>query len=342
MSDGTLRLSERSSVPATPEANTWGVYATSDGIYSIDDVGSTAVLAASSDYLPIINTASRYAMNGRLTLLSGTPVTTSDYATTDATTIYLTPYMGDEIGLHDGSTDITAWTTYSLSNEPHIHLDSTTDYTSSDNFDIWAYPTTDLVVELASTKWTNDTTRATALTTVSGVYCKTGATNYRYIGTIRMLAEGQCEDSVSRRFVWNYYNRVMRCVKTHNTTASWTYATASWREYNSGTGQVRGQFIVGVTEEVYFSLLNCYGTGADGNYYDFLLVYDATDGTNVITETEQLYVSPIVNCGSGFGIMFAAGYHYITLLEYANSSSRFTVYGVLPSYPLGGQVTTLC
>lgn len=51
MSDGTLRLSERSSVPATPEVNTWGVYATSDGIYSIDDAGTSIVLAASSDYV---------------------------------------------------------------------------------------------------------------------------------------------------------------------------------------------------------------------------------------------------------------------------------------------------
>jgi hypothetical protein len=314
MSDGTLRLSERSSVPATPEANTWGVYATSDGIYSIDDTGATVVLAASSDYLPIINTASRYAMNGRLTLLSGTPVTTSDYATTDATTIYLTPYMGDEIGLHDGSTDITAWTTYSLSNEPHIHLDSTTDYTSSDNFDIWAYPTTDSVVELASTKWTNDTTRATALTTVSGVYCKTGATNYRYIGTIRMLAEGQCEDSVLRRFVWNYYNRVKKILITAESTGH-TY-NGGQRLWNNSLTNNRVSAVIGLEDNYYTAVFKTI-INSGGNAQVHVGNVSASFGFPAI----ESYVPYISGMFATINALQTLGYNDYCLWEFASVSS---------------------
>src|SRR5690349_2342000 len=45
----------------------------------------------------------------RLTLTSGTPVTTSNV--TGATTIYLTPYLGNQIWLYSGS----VWVSYSLS-----------------------------------------------------------------------------------------------------------------------------------------------------------------------------------------------------------------------------------
>jgi hypothetical protein len=76
MSDGTLRFSERNSPPATPEVNTWGIYATSDGVYSIDDLGASVVLAATSDYniavattdadglLPKLSGSSDYFMDG--------------------------------------------------------------------------------------------------------------------------------------------------------------------------------------------------------------------------------------------------------------------------------------
>jgi hypothetical protein len=76
MSDGTLRFSERNSPPATPDPNTWGIYATSDGVYSIDDLGASVVLAATSDYniavattdadglLPKLSGSSDYFMDG--------------------------------------------------------------------------------------------------------------------------------------------------------------------------------------------------------------------------------------------------------------------------------------
>jgi hypothetical protein len=76
MSDGTLRFAERNSPPATPDPNTWGIYATSDGVYSIDDLGASVVLAATSDYniavattdadglLPKLSGSSDYFMDG--------------------------------------------------------------------------------------------------------------------------------------------------------------------------------------------------------------------------------------------------------------------------------------
>jgi hypothetical protein len=267
----------------------------------------------------------KYPMNGRLTLLSGTPVTTSDYATTDATTLYLTSYMGDEIGLHDGSTDTTAWTTYSLSNEPHIHLDATTDYTSSDNFDIWAYPTTDSVVELASTKWTNDTTRATALTTVAGAYCKTAATNYRYIGTIRMLAEGQTEDSVLRRFVWNYYNRTQRYLFLYNATGH-SYNVGTWRKWNASDASNILLSVIGVAEDGLILTSTTKGsTGANTicwvNGAEFQPIAQYVNSS-----------TSLISAGIAGQFFPISGLNTIQMYEYGDGSSVFTWMNISSSF----------
>ena len=85
---------------------------------------------------------------------------------------------------------------------------------------------------MASTVWTNDSTRATALTTQDGVLVKTGATDYRYIGTIRINGTGgQCEDTEIFRGVWNFYNRTIR----HFHDEEWTDHTynGALRKWNN-------------------------------------------------------------------------------------------------------------
>ena len=136
---------------------------------------------------------------GRLTLLTGVPVTLADQAA--KTTIYFTPFKGNRISLYDG----TGWVTHVFTQKS-----LTVPATTSTPFDIFAYSDSGTVT-LEALNWTNDTTRATALTTQDGVLVKTGVTTRRYLGTGRTTAvEGQIEDSVALRFLWNYYNRVER------------------------------------------------------------------------------------------------------------------------------------
>lgn len=174
----------------------------------------------------------------RLTLTSGTPVTTSDV--TAATTLYFTPYKGSLISLYDGT---SIWATIS-SAEMSIAVPATT----SQMYDVFCYnnsgvPTLELLA------WTNDTARATALVLQNGVYVKSGATTRRYVGSFRTTGvSGQTEDSNAKRYVWNMYNRVVRNLRRIETTASWTYSTNTLRQANAAAAN-QLDFVRGLDED---------------------------------------------------------------------------------------------
>lgn len=176
---------------------------------------------------------------GRLTLTSGTPVTTSDV--TGAETLYYCPYKGNRIALYDG----TNWVVRSFS-ELSIDVPDATNV-----YDVFAYDNSGTVT-LELTAWTNTTTRATALTTQNGVYVKTGALTRRYLGSFysTTAGNGQIDDSsavTKGRYLWNYYNRVARPFKTNNIT-NWNYTTATIRQANNSTTN-QLNYVVGVIED---------------------------------------------------------------------------------------------
>jgi hypothetical protein len=183
--------------------------------------------------------AKTYALRiceGRLTLTAATPVTSADV--TAATTLRFTPYGGSRIALYDGS----AWNVRSFS-EFTIAVPATT----STMYDVWVFdnagtPTLEVLA------WTNDTTRATALTTQDGVLVKTGALTRRYVGSFRTTTvSGQTESSFREAVVWNYYNRVRRGLRVTEATSSWAVHA---RDVPAGTrdGNQSGGRRVGVAE----------------------------------------------------------------------------------------------
>lgn len=240
----------------------------------------------------------------RLTLTTALPVTTADV--TAATTVYLTPYHGNYIGLYDGAdwdlfslsevsiklTDTQTGTTTNTSTSVTgltdtsqfivgmevtgtgipgsttiSSVDSGTAITLSNaatgsasvslTFKVPANRNLDLFLfsnagtpKLEMTAWTNDTTRATALTTQNGIYVKTGATTRRYVGTVRTTATaGQTEDSQTSRFVWNAFNRKGRSLwRNYNATTTYTYNSTTWRQSNAvATNKVSA--VIGLAEE---------------------------------------------------------------------------------------------
>lgn len=175
---------------------------------------------------------------GRLTLTTAVPVTTADV--TNAGTIYFTPFRGNRLALHDG----TGWVTHILT-EISIAVPNTV----ATMYDVFCYsnagtPTLEALV------WTNDTTRATALTTLDGVLVKTGATTRRYLGSFRTddNLSAKCTNSLLRRYLWNYYNRVMRPQRVIN-ASSHTYNVATWRPFNNSQTSSQVQFVIGVLED---------------------------------------------------------------------------------------------
>lgn len=154
----------------------------------------------------------------RLTLTTGVPVTTGDV--TAAGTLYLSPLTGSHITVFDGS----IWKTFSTA---EISLALT--LTSGKPYDIFAVISAGAVT-LESLVWTNDTTRATALTTQNGVLVKTGATTRRYLGTLYSSGANTTEDSVAKRYLWNYYHRFDRPMQVLEATDSWTYTLVAFQQ----------------------------------------------------------------------------------------------------------------
>lgn len=174
---------------------------------------------------------------GRLTLTSGTAVTTSDV--TAATTIYFTPYSGNYITLYTSS----AWKNYTFT-----QLSIAVPNTTATMYDVFVYDNAS-VLTLELVAWSSDNSRATAIALQDGVYCKNGALDRRYVGSFRTTAvAGQTEDSAAKRYVWNYYNRVIKYFSKTDATATWNYTTAAFQQANANAAN-QVEMVVGVVED---------------------------------------------------------------------------------------------
>lgn len=172
---------------------------------------------------------------GRLTLSSGDPLAGSDQ--TAKTTVYYTPYVHGYISLYN-STD-SAWYRVKFT-EKSVAVPSTT----ATPFDVFGYLSSgDLALETLD--WTNGTTRATDLARFEGALVKSGDSTRLYLGTGRTTSSsGQCEDSVTKRFLVNYYNRRPRTLVKSLSGAGYTYSVTTVRQTNGDTGN-KVEFVVG-------------------------------------------------------------------------------------------------
>lgn len=252
---------------------------------------------------------------GRLSLTSGTAVTTSDV--TGAGTLYWVPFNGGQVATYNGSTwDLTTiteksislgtskkwvnydvfmvngtnalelleWKSVTASNNPAagsavaINVADTTGvavgdiitvantaHTTVELCEVTAFVTnTSVTVRTLANSYTGPKVyyraRATALTTQDGVYVKSGAATRLYLGTVRMTAGdgtsgGTCADAAATRFCWNNFNRRQKSLLGQDTTASWTYNTATIRAANANAtdGQGRVSFICGLAEDMMYA-----------------------------------------------------------------------------------------
>jgi hypothetical protein len=253
--------------------------------------------------------------DGRLTLTTAVPVTVSDV--TAATTLYFTPYKGNRIALFDG----TSWKVLTFT-EKSLDISA---LVANTNYDVWAFNNSGSVT-LEATAWASDTARATAITLQNGVYVKSGSTTRRYLGTIRITGTtGQCEDSVTKRFVWNYHHRVPRSFVVVDNTATWVYASTTWRAANNSTSN-RIQFVKGLSEDIVWATLQDRAdTGGAGNIAGISFGYDST--TVIDTQGGYSGNASVVNAPSvAYSKVITLGYHYIQALEQATAGS-VTFYG---------------
>ena len=257
----------------------------------------------------------------RLTLETGVPVSTSDQ--TAKTTVYATPYVGNRMALYD--TTLAQWILWS-SAEFSIALPATT----STLYDVFAYSNSGtLTLELVA--WSSDTARATALVRQDGILCKTGDLTRRYLGSVRTTTvSGQTEDSLAKRYLWNFYHRMERAMRNAaETTNTWNYTTATWRQANAAaTNQL--DFVIGVSEDMVraevFAIANNTNSQVDGGVgigldstsanSAMLMTGGQSDNAGIYQQYYALYHAAI-----------AAGRHTLVWLERAEAVGTQTWVG---------------
>ena len=289
-----------------------------------------------------------YSPGGRLTLTTALPVTTADV--TAATSIYYTPYKGDLVPIYSGS----AWSETTFT-ELTLVLDLTAAHTgyqqSGKNFDLFVVNDAGTIRLGTGPAWTSDTGRGTGAGTtelqmVNGILTNkvsmtlrwgsasgntiTAAVNTAtYVGTMRASADGQCESSLLKRYLWNCHNRVLMTMVAVDTTDSWTYSTAAWHQANaSAANQI--DYVVGLSEDA-VSVTVVGAATSSGATVRQVAVGMGIDVTNA--DSAQLRLNGPVNNGanrtpSSYYVGFPGlGRHFLAWLEYGAGADTQTFYG---------------
>lgn len=256
--------------------------------------------------------------NGRLTLTSGVPVTTADV--TGAGTLYWALYGGNQIGLYTGS----GWTSATVG-----ELSIAVPAVANQVYDVFIDYNSGSPA-LVLTAWTNDTTRATALTKQDGIYVQTGALTRRYVGTVRTVTASQLNDSMALRHVWNYYNRVERPCRVKEATDSWNYTTAVFRQANNSTAN-QLDIVVGVAEDAFSAYVAAIATNTNGGVlFNVSISEDSATvpSSNVLaTQISDTGVSQFTAVRAELVTIPAAGRRYFAWLEYSAATGTTSWYG---------------
>ena len=292
--------------------------------FKITGLGDPTAAQDAATKIYVDGAGSKNAVAGRLTLTSGTAITTADVSS--ASTIYFTPFRGNTIAIYDG----TQWDGVAFS-----EVSVTVPATTSTPFDVFATANSG-TLSLIVTSWTNDTTRATALTTQDGVLVKSGTTTQRYLGSGRTTSvSGDTEDSKAARYLWNYYNRVPRTMQVTEGTDTWTYTTAAFHQTNA-TSRNQLELMIGVSEDMVgaTAMSMAANTSASASASGLtILVGIGLDATNTASVGYMNAASEICGTNAIGGIVAqwygypGIGRHFLAWLEYSEAMGATTWYG---------------
>lgn len=254
--------------------------------------------------------------NGRLTTESGVGVSSSDR--TSQGTIYFTPWNGSQVGLYNGS----SWTIHTFT-ERSLALSS---LTSGKNYDVFLYNNSGTLTLELSAAWTNNTTRADALTLQNGIYVKSGSTTRRYLGTICTTGTTTTEDSLTKRFLWNLYNQVPRPLYVVDTADSWAHTIDAFRQAR-GSSANQVEFVQGLPQRV---VANSRVYGGNSGSAILIAAGIGLDSTTVNSARLCADATPAAGASvastANYEAIVSAGYHYLAWLERGSATTGTTTF----------------
>jgi hypothetical protein len=292
---------------------------------------------------------SRVSPQGRLTLVSGTPVMTTDQSA--KTIIYYTPFVGDLCPIYDGTAYIPT-----VFPEVSLTLDAT-NAPINKLFDVFLINDAGTVRLVYGPAWSSDSTRGTGAgttelqmlngiltnkVTLTGRYDSThtvvvAANQATYVGTFRTGVAGQTSQlfggiagggSPSFLGLWNMYNRRAVAVSLSDNTSTWNYTSATKRAMNGSTNN-RHSYVCGWVEDwMFYEFHMTFRAAASAGYVDFGIGVDVTNAISL--KLLEPYASTYAVSGT-FGLSDRAlpllGFHFMQWVEGGDGVNNNTMVG---------------
>lgn len=337
---GTTLTSTATTAVTLPTTGTLATLAGSEALTNKSVNGVTLTTGGSSS--AFLNGAGSYVSSsststtpsGRLTLTTGTPVTTSDAP--NATIIYLTPFKGNTHPIYNGSNFVG--TTFT---EVSVTLDATNTVGGS-IYDAFIYNDSGTIRLGYGPAWTNTTTRSAAITLLQGIYVNNATITLRYdsthtssvaanqatlVGSFRASANGQTSDTKQFRFLYNVYNQAPRQLQRLETTASWTYTTATIHQANSSTAN-DVEVLDGLgTSVADVALLAISGNATGATIWNGIGLDSTTAPTGISGSYANVTSGGVGNVTANFNGYTGIGFHQLNWLEESQAAGTTTFYG---------------
>lgn len=295
-------------------ANESNVSLTSDEhLVLIFDGGHWHDMSGSHDF-------SDYHADGRLSMTSNNPYY---YGNSSGATLYYVEHIGNKITVFDDDDR-----PYEMTFTDYLSL-SAAGWTNGKNYDIFVYDNAGTLT-LSSAIWTDDTTRATAISRVDGMLVQTADHTKKYLGTVRTSGTSQVSDTDHKRFVWNYYNRLPKAFVGTMPAGTWSYTTGAWRPYpnNSSTNGLF-EFVVGYDATFVYCYFNV-GWWSTSGVMRFGVGYDSTSTPDTEGPVARGAFATSNSSECTWAVSYEKwanyGYHYIQPLEYGDTGINFIGY----------------
>ena len=348
---------------AMPNCTSALIWTTGTGIGCNAGLGTGSVTAGAQGLAPYAGGPStlfqeQMPMGGRITLVSGTCVATTDQAA--QTAVYYAPCgVGKYIPIYNGTYMALYQFTSSETDQIGLSLALGSNWAASTIFDVFVVLNSS-VVTLCTVPWSNSgagtSARTTAVTQYKGVWVNATAissacrnTNSgslsvsQYQGTyVGSFITNGSTGTVDLKFgtaasdggtacicIWNVYNQVQASAFVGDTTTNWNYTTATFRQANGQAGNqinvlqgLAGQPIdIQVTNSVVHSgnpVNPVSGIGIDSTSSD-------SSTTNAVPS--NVATTAYGTSMAWYSGVLSAGFHNIVRLEYSTATGTTTWLG---------------
>jgi len=282
----------------------------------------------------LADTGVQFPPQGRLTLQTATPVMIT--ASLAATTLYYTPYVGNQVPIYNGTSMVmTAFAELSAATTDTTKSPAAIGASKVNDWFVWNDAGTVRVGH--GPDWTSDTARSagTALVRVNGILLNNvsitngpAAQRGTYVGTTRSNASSQLDFSISSDMIsssptchlWNAYNRVSGRLNGLFSTASYVCVAGAIQSLN-GSSTARINYVAGLQDDTMLVNLSGVYTATTGSSYRLGFGLDTASGLTGSSLSSHLTGATAADVGVKYTLGPQLGAHFLSVNEQATGGN---------------------